>query len=278
MRQSFSECGAENEVKRGEMCAWRERVGRRICGPNAQSLHCSGWGNVLIKNAAPQLPTVSVACCTPHRGWPRVSSAGGGQVGRLTETYSREGMEITTSVFLLCTLVVHFLTEFCSGFPAQPAEPMPRSRTPRQVDFTSTYTHLGSNNRTKQLYCRTGYHLQLFSNGAIGGTSEDGNAYAVVHILTVEVGVAGIWGVEASRYLCMDNRGNLYGSLLATADAIHAHPQVGGLVAAHVVPATWGRGVRVTCWPPCEDETRDSHASLGPEASAGAGDESPSLA
>ncbi|XP_019641426.1 PREDICTED: fibroblast growth factor 3-like [Branchiostoma belcheri] len=127
-------------------------------------------------------------------------------------------MEITTSAFLLCTLVVHFLTEFCRGLPVQPAEPMPRSRTPRQVDFTSTYTHLGSNNRTKQLYCRTGYHLQLFSNGAIGGTSQDGNAYAVVHILTVEVGVAGIWGVEASRYLCMDNRGNLYGSPNFTTD------------------------------------------------------------
>ncbi|XP_066276312.1 fibroblast growth factor 3-like [Branchiostoma lanceolatum] len=128
-------------------------------------------------------------------------------------------MEITTSAFLRCTLVLHFLTEFCRGFPAQAAEPiMPRSRTPRQVDFTSTYTHLGSNNRTKQLYCRTGYHLQLFSNGAIGGTSQDGNAYAVLHILTVEVGVAGIWGVEASRYLCMDSRGHLYGSPNFTTD------------------------------------------------------------
>ncbi|NP_001164696.1 fibroblast growth factor 20-like protein precursor [Saccoglossus kowalevskii] len=64
----------------------------------------------------------------------------------------------------------------------------------------------------RQLYCLTGYHLQILPDGTVNGTRKDHNLYAIMLIETIRVGVITIKGVKTSLYLSMNNKGKLYGS------------------------------------------------------------------
>ncbi|XP_070548030.1 fibroblast growth factor 16-like [Ptychodera flava] len=68
-------------------------------------------------------------------------------------------------------------------------------------------------NLYRQLYCHTGYHLQIFPNGTLGGTPEDHNKYAIVHLIKVHPPfIVAIRGIESGLYLAMNEHGKLYTS------------------------------------------------------------------
>ncbi|CAH1268012.1 FGF2 [Branchiostoma lanceolatum] len=65
----------------------------------------------------------------------------------------------------------------------------------------------------KQLYCRNkGYHVQIMPDGRITGTKENNDPYAMLEIFSPEPGVVTIRGVEADRFLAIDESGRLYSS------------------------------------------------------------------
>ncbi|XP_077984430.1 fibroblast growth factor 9-like [Glandiceps talaboti] len=64
----------------------------------------------------------------------------------------------------------------------------------------------------RQLYCLSGYHLQILPNGSVGGTRDDHDIYAIVLIDTVSMGTITIKGIKSNRYLAMNKKGALYGS------------------------------------------------------------------
>uniref|UniRef100_A0A5S6QJ14 Fibroblast growth factor n=1 Tax=Trichuris muris TaxID=70415 RepID=A0A5S6QJ14_TRIMR len=75
-------------------------------------------------------------------------------------------------------------------------------------------------NRLGKLYCRTGYHLLINNDGKVNGTHQDHNRFGVLEFLSVAFGLVSIKGKESNRYLCMNNRGRLYGSITHTTECI----------------------------------------------------------
>ncbi|XP_077524430.1 fibroblast growth factor 1-like isoform X6 [Amblyomma americanum] len=67
--------------------------------------------------------------------------------------------------------------------------------------------HLGP---VKQLYCRTGHNLAVFPAGTVYGTREPYNRYAILELLSHDVGQVRIRGVETGLFVCMDAEGNVY--------------------------------------------------------------------
>ncbi|TNM90438.1 fibroblast growth factor 3 [Takifugu rubripes] len=74
------------------------------------------------------------------------------------------------------------------------------------------YEHLGGAPRRRKLYCATKYHLQIHTNGRIGGSLEDNNPFSIMEITAVDVGVVAIKGLFSGRYLAMNDKGRLYAS------------------------------------------------------------------
>ncbi|XP_070553396.1 fibroblast growth factor 9-like isoform X2 [Ptychodera flava] len=65
----------------------------------------------------------------------------------------------------------------------------------------------------RQLYCRSGYHLQIFSDGNISGTQEDNNRYAIIQFVSIHPpNTMAIRGVASGYYLAMNKKGRLYAS------------------------------------------------------------------
>ncbi|XP_023215404.1 fibroblast growth factor 16-like [Centruroides sculpturatus] len=68
------------------------------------------------------------------------------------------------------------------------------------------------NARYGQLYCQTGYHLQILDNGKINGTREIRSKHAMLEMMKLSMNILAIRGIVSERYLCMSRKGKLYGS------------------------------------------------------------------
>ncbi|XP_075748786.1 fibroblast growth factor 1 isoform X3 [Rhipicephalus microplus] len=67
--------------------------------------------------------------------------------------------------------------------------------------------HLGP---VKQLFCRTGHNLAVFPAGTVYGTREAYNRYAILELLSHDIGQVRIRGVETGLFVCMDAEGRVY--------------------------------------------------------------------
>lgn len=65
----------------------------------------------------------------------------------------------------------------------------------------------------KQLYCRTGYNIALYPDGAVKGSREPYSFYAILEFSSVAIGEVRIRGLGSGFYLAMNRKGRLYGEI-----------------------------------------------------------------
>nr|XP_057942786.1 putative fibroblast growth factor 1 [Doryrhamphus excisus]XP_057942787.1 putative fibroblast growth factor 1 [Doryrhamphus excisus]XP_057942788.1 putative fibroblast growth factor 1 [Doryrhamphus excisus]XP_057942789.1 putative fibroblast growth factor 1 [Doryrhamphus excisus]XP_057942790.1 putative fibroblast growth factor 1 [Doryrhamphus excisus] len=65
-----------------------------------------------------------------------------------------------------------------------------------------------------RLYCRSGGHqLRILPDGSVNGGRQDNDPYDILRLKAVSAGVVVVTGENTGRYLAMNTKGSLYGSL-----------------------------------------------------------------
>ncbi|XP_064869040.1 fibroblast growth factor 4A [Oncorhynchus nerka] len=71
------------------------------------------------------------------------------------------------------------------------------------------------------LYCRVGigYHLQVLSNGTVGGVHEP-TEHSLLKVFAMKRGVVGIRGIKTGLYICMSQEGIAHGAVQFSSDCL----------------------------------------------------------
>lgn len=85
---------------------------------------------------------------------------------------------------------------------------------------TSSLFQMAFNERRLKLYCRSGFYLEIHPDGTINGTRCAQSKNAVLKLISVSVGLNYIHGAYSGRFLCMNNKGKLYGSVRKSEECI----------------------------------------------------------
>ncbi|CBY12333.1 unnamed protein product [Oikopleura dioica] len=88
----------------------------------------------------------------------------------------------------------------------------------RLIDAEYSYSRA----RLRQLYCKTGFHLEILPDGTIRGTREPESRYSIMEFKVMAFQVVSIQSVYTGLYLSMSSSGEVFGSKELTKNGLFA--------------------------------------------------------